>query len=221
MGWGKVTSFRHYDDYWRKSRRLANVGLSKQAAERYHESQAKDAHIFLQRLVAKPEEWEKELHRYFSFNSGSRLPESLTRTNLRLIATTVMRITYGYPVNDSSDPLVKIVYEALGSLQALHFTSKWFLSVVQRFPIICSLPTWLPGMGWKRRLMKERHWPEKLSGLPWEWTKQQLVSDKSFSLSYQRRPDWDGCGGRQTALPAHRSYHRFSKKTTKAPRERT
>jgi hypothetical protein len=221
MGWGKVTSFRHCDDYWRKSRRLANVGLSKQAAERYHESQAKDTHIFLQRLVAKPDDWEKELHRYINFNSGSYLPHCLTRVNPRLIATTVMRITYGYPVNDASDPFVKIVYEALDSLQVLHFASSWYLSLAQRFPILCSLPAWLPGMGWKRRLMKERHWPEKLSGPPWEWTKQQLVSNKSISPLYSCRADSIGCMNRHTGLRVHRSYHRFSNKMMKAPRERT
>ncbi|QRV98940.1 cytochrome P450 family protein [Ceratobasidium sp. AG-Ba] len=156
MGWKNVMSFRQCDDYWRKSRRLANIGFGKQAAETYHAAQAKAVHQFLQRIVSHPDEWRKDLD--------------------CMVALIIMRIIYGYTIEGPSDPFIKFAYGALNSVQATRYTPSWAMSIIKRFPILCSFPSWLPGMGWKRRWLKERHWIYDTVERPWDWTKKKMAT---------------------------------------------
>jgi hypothetical protein len=85
-----------------------------------------------------------------------------------------MRVVYGYPVQGSSDPYVTISDNAISSLSyAPGFAST---RPAEQFPLLSVLPSWLPGMGWKRRVLELRELVEEMSERPWRWTKNELVS---------------------------------------------
>jgi hypothetical protein len=61
-GWEEVASFRSYDDRLKAFRRHVNVGFSKKIAMKYHDGQIRDVHLLLQRLLANPGDFIKELN---------------------------------------------------------------------------------------------------------------------------------------------------------------
>lgn len=62
MGWKKIMPFHDYDERWKQYRRYANMGFSKKVAVQYHAGQTKDIHVFLQRLLANPDDFIKEFN---------------------------------------------------------------------------------------------------------------------------------------------------------------
>lgn len=86
----------------------------------------------------------------------------------------IMRVVYGYSIQGTSDPYVTIADNALRTLQLASGLSAPHL--VDRFPVLSSVPAWLPGIGWKRRALAEKHWVDEMSERPWRWTQNEMVS---------------------------------------------
>lgn len=151
MGWGKIIAFSAYDERWKAYRRQANLGFSKKAASGYHEGQTKDVHEFLQRLI----------------ENGEGVAEEL---NL-LIGRIIMRITYGYQVTDINDPYVTLSDAANASVISSSVPGNY---LVDTFPFLRHLPTWLPGMGFKIEAQKGSQYPLKMVEEPYQWARKQM-----------------------------------------------
>jgi hypothetical protein len=96
------------------------------------------------------------------------------RSDTRLLAKIIMRVTYGYSVADTNDPHVTSSEEALESLGRVAMIGGYF---VDSYPFLRHFPTWLPGMGFKAQAREWSKLPFKMANVPFEWTKQQTVSE--------------------------------------------
>jgi hypothetical protein len=101
MGWGKIVPFVHYNERWRKYRRLSTIGFSKKAAERYHSGQARDVHLFLQRTLDEPDMFTAELKRY-----GCSTPSLCDLTPRKCTDLSVRSLCALYTVTQSKDPQI-------------------------------------------------------------------------------------------------------------------
>lgn len=86
----------------------------------------------------------------------------------------IMRVVYGYSLQATSDPFITIADNAIKALSVTSGLSA--PHIVDRFPFLSLLPAWLPGMGWKRYVLAERHWAEDMGEKPWQWAMHELVS---------------------------------------------
>jgi hypothetical protein len=83
-----------------------------------------------------------------------------------------MRTTYGYQVLETSDPHIVIADDALASLE---FTGVAGNYLVDSYPFLQHLPTWLPGMKFKMQAEEWRKYPTRMAQEPFDWTRQQMV----------------------------------------------
>ncbi|KAL0064815.1 hypothetical protein AAF712_008212 [Marasmius tenuissimus] len=123
---------------------------------------------------------EEEAARYM-VNKILESPENLFQHLRRNAAFVVMKVAYGYTINDDADHFVRIAEEGIrvGSLATA--PGKW---LVDSIPILRLLPDWFPGAGFKRQAKK---WSEQLysqSLEPHRWVKKQMengIAEPSFS----------------------------------------
>ncbi|CAE6452250.1 unnamed protein product [Rhizoctonia solani] len=155
MGWRDIVSFRDNDHRFKAFRRHINVGFSKKAAANYHASQTKEVHIFLQRLLRQSSDLNLELNRF--------------------AASFIMKVTYGYSITGDKDPYILASDQAFRSL--LPALTQSYL--VDSYPFIQYLPSWLPGMGFKKMAEEARKFPTRMATEPFEWTKLQMRQGKA------------------------------------------
>ncbi|EUC61305.1 cytochrome P450 family protein [Rhizoctonia solani AG-3 Rhs1AP] len=151
MGWKHFMSSEAYGDRWRAYRRQANSGFNKKAVVKYQDGQARDVHVFLQRLLSDSENFISQIK--------------------WLAGSIIMRTTYGYKVLETNDPHITIADDALASLQ---FTGVAGNYLVDSYPFLRYLPAWLPGMEFKRQAEEWSKYPARMAQEPFDWTKEQM-----------------------------------------------
>ncbi|QRW17878.1 cytochrome P450 family protein [Rhizoctonia solani] len=151
MGWGKLIAFTGHGKRWKAYRKYANSGFSKTAVLKYHGGQTKDVHVFLQRLLNSPEDFAKQLN--------------------MLVGMIIMRITYGYQVQEAGDPFVTISDEAIASMSTTGVAGRY---LVDSYPFLRFLPTWLPGMKFKAMAQEWSKLPYRMVEEPYQWVRKQM-----------------------------------------------
>ncbi|KAG8688865.1 hypothetical protein FRC11_004612 [Ceratobasidium sp. 423] len=154
MGWRDIISFRDNDARFKAFRRHINIGFNKKAAANYHAGQTKGVHVLLQRLLNNSDNLILELNRF--------------------AAGFIMKVTYGYSITSDSDPYIMASDEAFQSL--LPALAEKYL--VDSYSFLQYLPSWLPGMGFKRMAQEARKFPMRMAVEPFEWTKAQMNEGK-------------------------------------------
>ncbi|ELU38334.1 cytochrome P450 [Rhizoctonia solani AG-1 IA] len=89
----------------------------------------------------------------------------------KLNGSIIMRTTYGYKVLETNDPHITIADDALASLE---FTGVAGNYIVDSYPFLRHLPTWLPGMNFKKQAEEWSKYPARMAQEPFDWTKQQM-----------------------------------------------
>lgn len=84
-----------------------------------------------------------------------------------------MRITYGYKVTKANDPYITVSDEALATLASSAVAGSY---LVDSYPFIRHLPTWLPGMGFKVQAQEWSKLPLRMIEEPYKWARKQIVS---------------------------------------------
>ncbi|KAF8666648.1 cytochrome p450 [Rhizoctonia solani] len=156
MGWGKLIAFTGHGKRWKAYRKYANSGFSKTAVLKYHGGQTKDVHVFLQRLLNSPEDFAKQLN--------------------MLVGMIIMRITYGYQVQEAGDPFVTISDEAIASMSTTGVAGRY---LVDSYPFLRFLPTWLPGMKFKAMAQEWSKLPYRMVEEPYQWVRKQMNEGKA------------------------------------------
>ncbi|KJA21663.1 hypothetical protein HYPSUDRAFT_687524 [Hypholoma sublateritium FD-334 SS-4] len=128
MGWLDFNhAFMHYGTKWRSHRRIFQQFFRLEVASKYQPTQAKKNLDLLYGLLTTPEDFIKHY-----------------RT---LAAAIIMSITYGHDVTPKNDHFVDLAENAMSHMSGgFAFIDSLFHS----FPIICHLPAFLPGLGFKR-----------------------------------------------------------------------
>ncbi|KAG6855686.1 hypothetical protein H0H87_012075 [Tephrocybe sp. NHM501043] len=99
--------------------------------------------------------------------------ENLNNNLRKLAGGIIMKLTYGYEVQDGEDPFVKLIEGANDNFSAATVPGAF---VVDFFPSMKNLPEWLPGMGF---LALARKWAldtKEMIEAPYKYTKQQMAA---------------------------------------------
>ncbi|CAE6495813.1 unnamed protein product [Rhizoctonia solani] len=148
-----------YNDRWRKSRRMMNPWLHKEASKTFHESQQREARLLLQRLLLSAGQLGSSEDLYLEF--------------FRTLSTTLMRSIYGYHLQSLDDPLLKEVLCLVDNLARASMPTNFLVNV---FPILRHVPEWFPGATWKRTAREWRAQQENTIKDIFNWTKSRIAS---------------------------------------------
>ncbi|KZW02337.1 cytochrome P450 [Exidia glandulosa HHB12029] len=140
------------DDRHRIYRRLLHGSLNVRAVQSYRHVQEDEARLFLQGVLANPKSFGEQVKRN--------------------AVAVIMRITYGYTIQDN-DPFVSMIEESfrISSLGAA--PGMW---LVDFFPILRFVPSWFPGAGFKRQAKEWFKQLDTMSSAPLQWTKGEMVA---------------------------------------------
>ncbi|KAE9398795.1 cytochrome P450 [Gymnopus androsaceus JB14] len=100
---------------------------------------------------------------------------------------TILRIAYGYEVEESNDPFVNIANTAMDHFNRATTPGSF---LVNRLPILLKIPDWFPGTGWKRigREWAKDYWT--MMDEPFNFVKKQLsegTADDSFTAKWLKK----------------------------------
>ncbi|KAG6811069.1 hypothetical protein H0H92_009129 [Tricholoma furcatifolium] len=139
------------DNRHRQYRKLLNSGLSARATQEYWPLIQSELDILLQGCVKSPRDYEKHIRRN--------------------AAAVIMKMAYGYTVSEN-DPFIEVAEEASKISGLATAPGKW---LVDSYPIMRFIPSFLPGAGWKRQGEAWKQRLISLSGVPHEWVKTQMA----------------------------------------------
>ncbi|CAE7061222.1 unnamed protein product [Rhizoctonia solani] len=111
------------------------------------------------------------LHRLLKTSTQSGAFEGVEHEFLFAMASTMLRLGYGYRLESEDDPFftdAQLTFDRI--VESMMFTNFY----VNIFPALTYIPEWFPGTGWKRTGHEwRRHRWETLRAL-YEWTKRQV-----------------------------------------------
>ena len=81
---------------------------------------------------------------------------------------------YGYTIQESDDPLVKLIEEAMRQFSLMSSPGAY---MVDSFPIMKYIPSWLPGGGFKHDAKVFRKTLEDTMDTPFQFVKEQMVRE--------------------------------------------
>lgn len=154
-GWGDASAIVPPGERFRAMRRFIVQLLGPEAIKNCIPVLEAEIDAHLRRLIAKPKQ---DLHKLTS----------------RLTGSIILRLVYGYEVTSDNDMFVQQSEEVLKSFHLIS-TPGW---VVDVFPMLRHLPSWLPGMGFKRKASKWKELAESSRMNTFDWTKRQIASGK-------------------------------------------
>ncbi|GJE96481.1 cytochrome P450 [Phanerochaete sordida] len=153
-GWGRAIPFMQHNDEWREHRKLIQQDFRPTRASQYNPQQTKAVRRLLLSLLDSPHYFEEHLR--FMANA------------------TILDVLYALDV-DPDDPLITTVDEALGALMKI--SSSVF--IVDIFPVLARLPSWLPGAGFKRQAARWKTFVEAMFDQPYARYKESTLTEAS------------------------------------------
>ncbi|KAI0776610.1 cytochrome P450 [Trametes elegans] len=120
-----------YGGRFRKHRRWMHDAVGTKAQiESYRPIQHRELHVLLRNLSADPERFVDHVHMY--------------------VGASLLEITYGKRITGAHDPLLEVTDFAV---EAVNREGSPLSLIVDFFPILKHIPTWMPGAGFKRRAL--------------------------------------------------------------------
>ncbi|KAJ6561166.1 cytochrome P450, partial [Mycena vulgaris] len=154
VGWKNTLGLIPYGDRFRNYRRLSHSLFgSRSTMSKFEPLEELEAHRFLKRLLSKPE----------------GLQDHIRKTAGALI----LRICYGYEVQEGADPFVTLADHATEQF-ALASSPGGFL--VNLIPPLRHLPSWFPGAEFKKTAEAWSETLEQMAERPFQFAKQQMAA---------------------------------------------
>ncbi|KAI0363948.1 cytochrome P450 [Pilatotrama ljubarskyi] len=88
----------------------------------------------------------------------------------------VLMISYGYQPKEHADPLIKMVEDATDQAAEVVQPGAFLVDV---FPFLRYVPSWMPGAGWKRKGEAYRANMDRMSATPHQFVKDQMATGKA------------------------------------------
>ncbi|KAJ3572739.1 hypothetical protein NP233_g2891 [Leucocoprinus birnbaumii] len=152
--------FMKYGAKWRQTRALVHGWMNQRNLENYSPVQVLAAHRLLSNLLDKPEDFSEHL-----------------RTS---VGSVILKLTYGIECSPHEDPWIA-KSEALHKITALASQpGRW---LVDSFPILRFMPSFLPGASFLRWAKKSRRIAFDLVRLPYDQIKARLTEDSENAVS--------------------------------------
>ncbi|KAF5366421.1 hypothetical protein D9758_009789 [Tetrapyrgos nigripes] len=145
--------FLPYDKTFKSSRRLFHQELGSSSAVRgFFPAEEHLARRFLKRVLNSPE----ELLDHCFQHSGA----------------IILRVAYGYEVEEKNDPFVHIANTAMDNFNKATAPGAF---LVNQMPILLNVPDWFPGAGWKKlgKSWAKDYWA--MVDIPFEYVKKGLA----------------------------------------------
>ncbi|KAF7374545.1 O-methylsterigmatocystin oxidoreductase [Mycena sanguinolenta] len=151
MGWDFAFVMLPAGDKWRDHRKMFHQHFRQDVARNYRPIQMKKVHLLLQELLSSPQEFREHLK--------------------TLAAAIIMATVYGYEVQPTNDHFVGISEDAMKRLSDSVFPGA---VVVNTFPILRYLPSWIPGAGFQRFADECRQLIKEMREAPFDLVKQNM-----------------------------------------------
>ncbi|KAF8678854.1 cytochrome P450 [Rhizoctonia solani] len=151
--WGNNTGSAPYGPRWKKQRRITHELLKPSANAHNFELFEKETYAMLKRLAVDPKEFGNEIR--------------------RTVAGEILLTVYGYTVEGIDDRLVR---DNVTAIENFTFAAIPGNFMVNFLPWLKYVPEWLPGTQWKRNLKEWRRLKDRISVMPYNWTKAQIAS---------------------------------------------
>ncbi|KIJ13210.1 hypothetical protein PAXINDRAFT_13960 [Paxillus involutus ATCC 200175] len=134
-------------------RRLLHAGLNPRAVGYYDEILDDERRTLLRNLKSKPDDFMAHLR--------------------RAAGGIILKVTYGWTVADKDDYLVSLMEQSFAMAVEIMTPGRRLVDV---FPLLRFIPSWLPGAGFKRKAAVWREQLSEVTGKPYAWAKAQLES---------------------------------------------
>ncbi|KAF9498005.1 cytochrome P450 [Pleurotus eryngii] len=151
-------------------RKLIQSGLGARAAKKYWELLEAEVDNLLQGFRRSPQDFEKHIRRN--------------------AAAVIMKMAYGYSILDEDDFFIGVAEEAAQISGWALAPGRW---MVDYFPILRYIPSWIPGAHFKRQGEAWRVRLQDLSEVPHQWVKGQMASGTYTDSFTSRLLRPDGC----------------------------
>nr|VWO94991.1 N/A [Ganoderma boninense] len=154
VGWSEALILEPYGERMRDMRKLISqvMGTTKRV-EQLHPLVESEVRQFLAGLAGRADKLHQEVH--------------------HLAASIIVKIVYGYKSKGPGDRMIKAVDKAMEDL-AVVLTPGAYLADV--FPLLCYVPEWFPGAGWKRSVSQQRETFLAMVELPNKWVREQIAA---------------------------------------------
>ncbi|KAF4609943.1 hypothetical protein D9613_010304 [Agrocybe pediades] len=100
-------------------------------------------------------------------------PEDLLKHLRKLAGGIILRLTYGYQVQDGEDPFINLIEHANDNFNAATIPGAF---PVDFFPSLKSLPEWFPGAGFLKTAKEWAVDTQKMVEVPYAYTKKQMAA---------------------------------------------
>ncbi|KAI0705584.1 cytochrome P450 [Earliella scabrosa] len=157
-GWEWIFSLMPYGPVWRRRRKEMHQFFHPNAVVQYQPLQQREAAKFLKKLLAKPDTFLHQVRLSF--------------------ASTIMRISYGIEVANENDEYAQAVEDGVATFN-LAFVPGAFL--VETFPSLMHVPSWLPGGGFKRLAAAWQKIAHRMRDKPFERTVEAMNAGNAES----------------------------------------
>ncbi|KAF7358526.1 Cytochrome P450 [Mycena venus] len=145
-----LIAFMTYGDPWKKLRRAAHDGLTRQVSASYTPIQEREASILVKSMIEQPSLWDQNLRRKAFFAINLHLLTVASRS----AASGLLGVVYGLPSLDSTDdPLITRVDDFIRRLVRATLPGTFLVEI---FPVMKRLPSWMAkwkkeGLEWHRK----------------------------------------------------------------------
>ncbi|KAJ3509589.1 hypothetical protein NLJ89_g5143 [Agrocybe chaxingu] len=113
---------------------------------------------------------ERETHKFLKcVRAQSHLLESLIHKTAGAI---VLRITYGYEIQEDQDPFLALAHETTEDFSIGSSPGGFLVNIL---PVLRYIPKWLPGGGYKKTGAIWANTMNEMVNRPYEWVKEQLM----------------------------------------------
>ncbi|KAI0705960.1 cytochrome P450 [Cerioporus squamosus] len=154
MGWDNVVTHMPYGDRFRKHRRWMHDNFqTRPALHGYRPIQQRETYTLLSGLLETPGDFLSHINRW---STGM-----------------IMEITYGHRIQSMEDQYVKLAHEAT---EATVLAGSPGSMLVDFFPVLKNLPTWMPGAGFKRNAFRIRGLVRAMMDTPYEMVKSAMAA---------------------------------------------
>ncbi|KIJ53468.1 hypothetical protein M422DRAFT_222108 [Sphaerobolus stellatus SS14] len=153
--WTNYFVAMNYGAKWKEQRRLFHQYFNAKSTDDYNHIQIKHRDILLRGFANSPDDFVEHIKHY----SGS----------------IVMEIVYGMQLKPKGDYFLEIAHEALSGISTV--TTCWS-QYVNVLPMLKYLPSWLPGMEWKRMAHKLQKPIVEVSQMPMRLVMEDIAAGR-------------------------------------------
>ncbi|KAF5364421.1 hypothetical protein D9758_010689 [Tetrapyrgos nigripes] len=145
MGWTFDINHMRYNDKWRLHRKTFHQYFQPRSVPQYYPFERTAVTALFPKLLEKPDD---------------------LRAHIKTLASSlVLRVTYGFTTEEENEYFVALVDRAFGTILDVGGRGNY---LVDYFPLLKSIPTWLPGAAFKRKALRWREYSQELRDGPWK-----------------------------------------------------